>query len=415
MKSWQEITHWAGFDWAKNNHEIVIVDQQGQIVADFVFEHSLEGWQRMRKEVSGFAGLAVAIETNQGAAVDQLLQREYTVYPVHPKAAKEYRKRQAPSGNKTDFVDAWSLADALRMDGHLWRALSAQDPLVAELRLLCRDEVELITQRTALVNQLQAALYEYYPAALEAFDDWTQPFTWAFVQAFPTPAQLVQRGRRAQQKFLHAHRLWRPEQAQRRLEIFARADQFCGGQAVTRAKSLLAQSLAAVLTILEARLTTYRAEIEKRFAEHPDHDVFGSLPGAGGKLAPRLLSEFGSDREQYPAAKNVQCVAGTAPVSYSSGQVQRAKIRWHCDRHFRHTVHLWADCSRKVCAWAQTYYQAHRANGQTHACALRCLAQRWLKILWRMWQERQPYDENRHALNQQKHGSWVLQFQPKAA
>src|SRR6187551_1942077 len=129
MKSWQEITHWAGFDWAKNNHEIVIVDQQGQIVADFVFEHSLEGWQRMRKEVSGFAGLAVAIETNQGAAVDQLLQHGFIVYPVNPVAAASYRKRKVPSGTKTDHVDAWALADALRVDGHGWKVLPPTDPL----------------------------------------------------------------------------------------------------------------------------------------------------------------------------------------------------------------------------------------------------------------------------------------------
>ena len=420
-------THYAGLDWAKDHHEVVILDRAGTIVADFVFPHDAAGWAEFRKQVQPYPSVGVSIETSQGAAVAELVNSGVAVYPVHPKAAKEYRKRQAPSGNKTDFVDAWSLADALRLDGPQWRALSAQDPLVAELRLLCRDEVELITQRTALVNQLQAALYEYYPAALEAFDDWTQPFTWAFVQAFPTPAQLVHRGRRAGS--VHPDELSeirrrcdglgikgvRPDTVERRLAIFGRADQFCGAEAVTRAKSLLALSLVAVLTTLEARLTAYRAEIEKRFAEHPDHGVFGSLPGVGGKLAPRLLSELGSDRGQYPAAGNLQCVAGTAPVSYSSGQVRRAKIRWHCDRHFRHTVHLWADCSRKVCAWAQAYYQAHRAKGQSHACALRCLAQRWLKILWRMWQERRPYDENRHALNQQRHGSWVLQLKPKEA
>ena len=413
--SFAQHTHYVGLDWAKDHHEVVLLDRAGTIVADFVFNHDAAGWAEFRKQMQPYPSVAVTVETSQGAAVAELVASQVTVYPVHPKAAKEYRKRQAPSGNKTDFVDAWSLADALRLDGPHWRALSAQDPLVAELRLLCRDEVELITQRTALVNQLQAALYEYYPAALEAFDDWTQPFTWAFVQAFPTPQELVNTTVHRRRVFLHTHKLWRPDTAKRRLEIFARADQFCGAEAVTRAKSLLALSLAAVLTTLEARLTAYRAEIEKRFAEHPDHDVFGSLPGAGDKLAPRLLSEFGSDRDQYPAAQNVQCVAGTAPVSYSSGQIKRAKIRWHCDRHFRHTVHLWADCSRKVCAWAQAYYQAHRTKGQSHACALRCLAQRWLKILWRMWQERQPYDENRHALNQQRHGSWVLQLQPKEA
>jgi transposase len=415
MNSFAQHTHFAGFDWAKQQHDVVLLDRDGRIVEDFAFGHDAAGWADFRQRMKKYPSVAVVIETSQGAAVGELVRSEVTVYPVHPKAAKEYRKRHLPSGTKTNYVDAWTLADALRMDGHGWRALSAQDPLVAELRLLCRDEVELITQRTALVNQLQAGLYEYYPAALEAFDDWTQPFTWAFVKAFPTPQKLVSGGRRQQLKFLHAHRLWRAETAEQRLAIFARAEQFCGEAAVTRAKSMLVLSLVAVLTTLEAHLVAYRAEIEKRFAEHPDHDVFGSLPGVGGKLAPRLLSEIGSDRKQYPAAQSLQCVAGTAPVSFESGKVRRAKIRWHCDRHFRHTVHLWADCSRKVCAWAQAYYQAHREQGHSHACALRCLGQRWLKILWRMWQDRRPYDETRHALNQQRHGSWVLQFKPKKA
>jgi hypothetical protein len=415
MNSFAQHTHFVGLDWAKDHHDAVILDRAGQVVADLCFKHDAGGWATFRQQLKAYPSVAVTIETSQGAAVAELVRSGVTVYPVHPKAAKEYRKRQKPSGTKTDYVDAWSLGDALRLDGHGWRALSAQDPLVAELRLMCRDEVELITQRTALVNQLQAALYEYYPAALEAFEDWTQPFTWAFVKAFPTPQKLVSGGRRQQLKFLHAHRLWRAETAEKRLEIFARAEQFCGNESVTRAKSLLALSLVALLTTVEAQLATYRTEIEKRFAEHPDHAVFGSLPGAGEKLAPRLMSEIGSDRQQYPAAQSLQCVAGTAPVSYQSGQVRRAKIRWHCDRHFRHTVHLWADCSRKVCAWAQAYYQEQRKRGKTHACALRCLGQRWLKILWRMWQDRRPYDETLHALNQQRHGSWVLQLKPKTA
>ena len=98
--------------------------------------------------------------------VEQLLGSGVTVYPIHPKAAKAYRQRQAPSGTKDDELDSWSLGDALRMDGRGWRALSPQDPMIAELRLLCRDEEELIGQRTALVNQLQAALGEYYPAEI---------------------------------------------------------------------------------------------------------------------------------------------------------------------------------------------------------------------------------------------------------
>lgn len=415
MKTYSELKYYGGLDWAKRHHQVYLVDGQGQIVERFGFEHSGPGWARFRERMGAYADSGMAIETSSGAVVEQLLQSGVTVYPVHPKAAKSYRQRQAPSGVKDDELDAWSLADALRLDGAKWRALSEQDPVVEELRLLCRDEEELIEQRTALINQLQQALQEYFPAALEAFDDWTQPYTWAFVEAFPTPQQLAKATVHRRKVFLHTHQLWRPETAEERLAIFARADQFCGGAAVTRAKSRLAVALCHSLDTLQRQLDEYRAAIEKLFAEHPDHDVFASLPGVGPKLGPRLLSGVGAERKEYPDVQGLQCVAGSAPVSFQSGQMKVVKIRWHCDRFLRHTVHLWADCSRKRCAWARTYYAAKRAKGKSHSCALRCLAQRWLKILWKMWQTHTPYDPEFHARNQQRHGSWVLQFQPAKA
>jgi len=415
MKTYGELKHYGGLDWAKGQHQVCLVDGQGKIVEQFRFEHSGPGWQGFRERMKGYPALGMAIETRRGAAVDQLLQSGVSVYPVHPQAAKSYRQRQAPSGVKDDELDAWSLADALRLDGAQWRALREQDPRVEELRLLCRDEEELIEQRTALINQLQPALAEYYPAALEAFADWRQPYPWAFVKQFPTPQKLVAAKPYRQKEFLHVHKLWRPDPAPQRLEIFARADQFCGSAAVTRAKSRLAVALCQSLQTLEGQLEAYRAAIEALFARHPDPDVFGSLPGVGPKLGPRLLSGVGSEREEYPQAQGLQCVAGTGPVSFQSGQMRGVKIRWHCDRFLRHTVHLWADTSRKTCTWAQAYYLAKRAQGKSHACALRCLGQRWLKILWKMWQTHTPYDPEYHARNQQRHGSWVLQFQPAQA
>jgi transposase len=155
-----------------------VVDAQGRVVAEFQFEHSQAGWKAFAQKIKAYPGLAVAIETSQGSAVDQLLQCECAVYPLNPLAAKRYRDRKSPSGNKTDRADAWAFADALRVDGHGWSVLQPLDSLTQQLRLLCRDEMALIEQRTALVNQLQQALSEYYPAALEAFDDWTQSYCW---------------------------------------------------------------------------------------------------------------------------------------------------------------------------------------------------------------------------------------------
>jgi transposase len=411
-ESWETITHYAGFDWAKDHHDVVLVSQQGKIVKNLTFDHSAEGWTKWKELVAAYPHLAVAIETSQGAAIEQLLESGVAVYPVNPKSAERYRDRKAPSGTKTDFLDAWSLADALRVDGHGWRALKPLDPLIQELRLLCRDEVELIGKRTELVNQLQAALHEYYPAALQAFEDWTATPSWSFVQQFPTPASLHQAGRRQWEKFLHVQHLYRPELNEKRLEIFAKAHEFCGPAAVTRAKSRLALTLVKLLQALENQLEDYRKEIRRLFNEHPDHDLFGSLPGAGEKLAPRLLSEMGSDRSLFESAQALQCYVGTAPVSYQSGQVRQVYVRYMCNKSFRHAVHLWADLSRKFCSWAQVYYQRLRAKGKSHAAALRCLGQRWLKILWKMWQTKTSYDPDFHMANQLKHGSWVLAVNP---
>jgi transposase len=386
-------------------------------VSDQILTIPAEGWHHLCEKLVDLAGpdlsvVAATIETNCGPAVERLLELGCTVYPLNPKAAQRYRDRKAPSGGKTDHLDALSFADALRTDGHGWRQLKPEEPKVQELRLLCRDEINLIEQRTALVSQLKQALYEYYPAALEAFDNWTVPAPWAFVERFPTPHTLKKAGKRRWEKFLHTYRLYRPETYRKRLDIFASATEFCGGQAVTNAKSMLAVSLAKQLRVLDQQLKIYRKRIEELFQEHPDHDLFGSLPGVGDKLGPRLLSECGEDRNRFDDHQALQCYAGTAPISFQSGQMHKVKLRRACNKNLRAAVHLWADRSRVKCVWAQTYYHQKRLEGKSHACALRCLGQRWLKILWKMWQTKKPYNEQLHTRNQIKHGSWVLAMTP---
>jgi len=406
--NWNQYLHFAALDWASDHHDVAVVDRLGTIVAEFRFAHSAGGWAEFQEKMKPYAGCPLALETSSGPAVDQLLQRGWTIYPVNPKAAERYRERKAPSGDKADRHDAWSLADALRTDGHGWRPLIAQDEATATLRALCRDEIGLIEQRTLLVNQLIAALREYYPAALDIFDDWTRPYAWALLRQFPTPAMLQQAGQRRWEKFLHCHRLWHPNTAPERLKIFAAANALPASAPVVAAKSLLATSLVKVLQTLENQLEEYRQRINSAFHQHPDFDIFGSLPGAGEKLAPRLLGELGSARELFPDADSLCCHAGASPVRYQSGQVNRARIRWACDTVLRYTVHLWADCSRKKSAWAQAYYARKREQGMSHAAALRCLGKRWLKVLWRMWQDRKPYVESVHEQSLKDHGSWVL-------
>jgi hypothetical protein len=286
---------------------------------------------------------------------------------------------------------------------------------VRQLRSLCRDEIALIAQRTSLVNQLIKALYDYYPAALEAFDDWTVPITWAFIERYPTPSALVAAGKRKWQNFLYLHRSYREDCNQRRMEVFSRAEQFQGTEAAIAAKSTHALALVKLLQCLESQIKHYHEQIMERFQKHPEHQIFASLPGAGERLAPRLLAELMNAPECVRNAQWLQSQAGMAPVSYQSGQVSVVHLRRQCNRVLQNTVHLWADQSRQRCEWARVYYKAHRDKGQSHACAIRCLGMRWLKIVSAMVRNRTPYDPQLHARNQLRHGSWVLSIKTETA
>lgn len=278
--------------------------------------------------------------------------------------------------------------------------------------MLCRDEVALIEERTALVNQARQAAREYYPAVLEAFEDWTAPGTWAFVERFPDTQALMKAGRRQWEKFFHTHKLWRSTTTPGRIAVLEAAREWHIADHMVKAKRLYLLTKIKQLRALQAQLVEYRSRIEQVFNSHPDSGLFGSLPGAGGKLAPRLLGEIGSDRALYADAQSLQCVSGTAPVSHQSGKLHKVRMRHACNLHLRHTLHLFCDLSRAQCTWAMVYYEGLKKRGKTHAQALRCLGQRWLKIIFRLWQDRVHYKGELHTRNQIQHGSWVLQNKP---
>jgi transposase len=208
-----------------------------------------------------------------------------------------------------------------------------------------------------LINQLRHALAEYYPTALEAFEDWGAIASWMFVQRFPTPQALKAAGKRQWETFLHSRHLWRTENGPRRMELFAHATDFCGSQPTANAKSLLALSMVQLLFTVEKQLGLYRKHIEALFGRHPDHELFGSLPGAGPKLGPRLLSEIGDDRDRFGGEPQaLQCLAGTAPVTRRTGKPRTdpprwpCHQRWGCDKHLRYALHLFSEQTLTRCA-----------------------------------------------------------------
>lgn len=146
----------------------------------------------------------------------------------------------------------------------------------------------------------------------------------------------------------------------------------------------------------------FDAGIADAMKRHPDAHLFTSLIGAGSALAPRLLCAFGSQRDRWEDAESLASFSGIAPVTYQSGKSRGVYRRYACPKYLRQTFHEFADCARRFCPWSKARYRMLRDRGMKHHTALRKIARSWIRILFRVWQTRVPFDCDRYIANLQK-------------
>ena len=71
-------------------------------------------------------------------------------------------------------------------------------------------------------------------------------------------------------------------------------------------------------------------------------------------------------------------------------------MRWACAKFLRQTFHELAAFSVRHSVWAGAFYEQKRAQGKDHHGAVRALAFKWIRILYRCWQDGRPYEESRY-------------------
>jgi transposase len=268
--------------------------------------------------------------------------------------------------------------------------------------------VGFLTRRiVALTNRQRTLLLRYYPAAAELFSALNIPIAQHFIRAFSSPQEASRLDLEQFQAFARQHRYTQyrklPAILAKLHQPYPQAD-----PGIILACQQEAQVLAAILLEMIASKKTMLREIKALFAQHPDREIFASLPGTGEYLQPALLAKFGEDRNRFPSASRVQALAGTCPVTISSGKRKQVRFRKSCDREFRHIVQQWARSSLRDSVWANAYYARIRPHCDSESHAYRCLANRWLAVLWRLWQDRKPYDEAYHLKQR------ALRSQPRA-
>lgn len=386
---------YAGLDWADTHHDVVVIDEAGNKLASKRVAHTKTGLEELTHFLESFTGaegkdrLACIAETNRGLLIAAVLEAGFCVYPVNPKVVD---RRRSASGAKTDQIDAYLLAKLGRAELTDLRQLQPDSPIIAELKELTRDQDALVHTQTRLVNQLTACLKAYYPVALQLFTKLQQPSTLHFLQAFPTPAQASAASVQEIEHILKAAGHSTAHKVAAKIHETLQQPHLTANAITTRTKSRLALALIAQLVPLLEQIATYEKDIQDLFLTHADSHIFESLPGAGKRLAPRLLAELGDDRTRYTDCTQLAALAGTAPVLYQSGNYQKAHRRHACLKPLRNALYQFARTSRQQERWADEYYQRKRAEGKSHSVALRALSNVWVRILYRMWETRSSYD-----------------------
>lgn len=382
---------YAGLDWADRHHDLVVIDETGRKVGQLRVEHTPEGLARLVKFLQDIAPLdqiACIVETTHGLLIATLLEAGIMLYPVNPKTVD---RKRAASGAKTDLIDAYLLAKHGRSEFADLRRLDADSPATAELKALTRDQDALIQMQTRLVNQLTACLKAYYPVALTLFTKLQQKSTLLFLQAYPTLEAVQTASQEQFSKLLKQAGHPTPGKVATTIVEAVHQPQLRADPITVKTKSRLMLVLIAQLLPLIEQIKAYDKEIADHFLTHADSPIFESLPGAGKRLAPRLLAEWGEDRKRYADTRSIQALAGTCPVPWKSGEYATVHQRFACVKPLRNALHQFAWQSTNQEPWAREYYERKRAEGKSHSMAVRALANVWVRVIFAMWHKHEVY------------------------
>jgi len=410
----------VGLDWADQKHVLCWRRPETGQTGTGVLEQRPERINEWVVDlIAKYPGrrIAVCLEQSRGPVVYALMgYAEVDLYPVNPVTLARYRKAFRPSGAKDDPSDAALLLELLERHRDalkLWRPDTESTRL---LRSLCEDRRRAVDARSALCNSLRARLKEHFPQALALVGEHLySEMCCAFLMKWPRFEAVASARADTVRRFYYAQHSRSETQIQERLGLIAASRPLTTDSAVVEAGIRWVQTLLAQIRAFNRSIQGYDQRIAEVFKVHPDGFIFASFPGAGKQLAPRLVALFGTDRDRYEAAVNVATYSGVAPVIERSGKQEWTHWRWHCPKFLRQSLVEFACKSVGFSTWANLYYHEQIKRGKGHHAAVRALAFKWLRILFRCWKERTPYDEAKYLAALQRHGSWIATEIKKAA
>ncbi|MGA9994633.1 MAG: IS110 family transposase [Pyrinomonadaceae bacterium] len=403
-----------GIDWADQKHDICLIDPQtGRREASQLrhLPNSLDEWANALRARFGGQPLAVCLEQSRGPLIYALMKYDFlTLYPVNPATLSRYREAFSPSRHKDDSTDAAYLAELLFSHRDHLRAWQPDSEQTRTLRYLVEHRRRLVDDRTRISNRLTSLLKCYFPQVLQWFPDIRTTLVCDFLWRWPALDTLHRVRRETLAKFFREHNSVRTETIEKRVDSIKQAVPLVTDRAVIASSVLMLKALTSQMKATLAAIHEFDAEIEALCVVNEDFALMKSLPGAGQNYAARLTAALGTDRERWQSADELAQLSGVAPVIERSGQSCRVRWRYFCPKFLRQSFHEYAGESVKHSFWARVYYDEQRAKGKSHHAAVRALAFKWIRIIYRCWQTRTAYDEVKYLEGLRKKGSSLLNY-----
>jgi transposase len=391
----------VGDDWAEDHHDVELMDESGLTLAKARLPEGVAGIARLHAMIGAQLGegadaaeVLVGIETDRGPWVAALVAAGYTVYAVNPLQASRYRERHGVSGAKSDPADAHILADMVRTDAHQLRPVAADSAAGEAVKVIARQHKTLIWERTRHMLRLRHALREYFPAALEAFDDLGAVDTLELLAKAPDPVSAAKLNRSQIRAALNHARRRDIDTKTTRIQDALRGEQLGRDAVITGAYAATTRSIVAVLGVLNEQIKILHGQVEQHFGRHPDAEIILSQPGLGTILGARVLAEFGDAPGRYADAKARKNYAATSPITRASGKQKVVLARFVHNDRLIDALLLQAQSALQASPGARAYYDKQRARGLDHHAALRQLANRLVGILHGCLKTRTHYDED---------------------
>ncbi len=401
-------TAFIGIDWADKKHDICLLAANSSKREFHIIPHAVEKIDEWARELfKRFGGpIAVAVELSKGPIVYALQKYDFfVIYPINPSTLAGYRNAFSPSGAKDDPTDAELAMDLMLRYPQRFKPLHPQNTEIRKLMYLVEQRRKLVDDKRRFANRLIDTLKQYYPQTLDWFSHRDSVLFCEFVIRWPS-LQKLKRAREATIiKFFHSHNGRSKKRIAQRMESIKVSLPLTDDEAVLVAHQLQAMAIAEQMLATIKAIRTFDSEIKKTFEQSPDFSLFDALPGAGPCLAPRLLVAFGEQRDRYNSAKEIQQHSGVAPVTERSGKKEWIHWRWQCSKFLRQTFVEWAAKTIDKSYWAGVFYHRQREKGNSHQVAVRALAFKWIRILYRCWKTNTLYDEVTYLNSLKRRGS----------